>query len=46
MRELIVNSFLTLDGVMQAPGGPGEDDEAGSPTAAGPSPTGTTGWAR
>jgi dihydrofolate reductase len=26
MRKIIVLSFITLDGVMQAPGGPGEDD--------------------
>ena len=25
MRKLIINSFITLDGVMQAPGGPEED---------------------
>ncbi|MGQ4442871.1 dihydrofolate reductase family protein, partial [Streptomyces violaceoruber] len=29
MRKIIICTFLTLDGVMQAPGGPDEDAESG-----------------
>jgi dihydrofolate reductase len=29
MRKIIVLSMITLDGVMQAPGGPGEDESGG-----------------
>src|SRR4051812_18743867 len=29
MRKLVVNTFMSLDGVMQAPGGPDEDPTGG-----------------
>jgi hypothetical protein len=29
MRKLLVHEFVTLDGIMQAPGGPDEDRDGG-----------------
>jgi len=29
MRKLVTSTFVTVDGIMQAPGGPGEDDSGG-----------------
>lgn len=29
MRKVLASTFVSLDGVMQAPGGPGEDDSSG-----------------
>jgi hypothetical protein len=29
MRKLIVHEFVTLDGILQAPGGPDEDRDGG-----------------
>ena len=42
MRTIVVSEFVSLDGVMQAPGGKDEDTEGASSTAGGPGPTGTT----
>ena len=29
MRKLTILEYISLDGIIQAPGGPGEDDDAG-----------------
>ena len=42
MRKLIVHEFITLDGVMQAPGGKDEDRDGGFAHGGWTCPTGTT----
>ena len=46
MRKLIVSEFVTLDGVMQAPGGKDEDRDGGFEHGGWTRPTGTTTSAR
>jgi len=33
--RIVIMEFISLDGVVQAPGGPDEDTDGASPTAAG-----------
>jgi hypothetical protein len=42
MRKVIVDEFVSLDGIMQAPGSPDEDRSGGFEQAPGSSPTSTT----
>ena len=46
MRKLTGAVFLSLDGVMQAPGGPDEDPTSGFRSAAGLTPSAPATWAR
>ncbi len=42
MRKIVVSEFVSLDGVMQAPGGKDEDTEGGFTHGGWTCPTGTT----
>ena len=46
MGKVVVVENVTLDGVMQAPGGADEDTRETSRTAAGPTRTPTRSWPR
>jgi hypothetical protein len=46
MRKIIAAMFLSLDGVMQAPGGPDEDPTGGSHRVVGQPTIGTNQWDR
>ena len=44
MRSIVVLEFVTLDGVIQAGGGPDEDTSGGFEYGAGKLPIPTTSW--
>ena len=46
MGTLTIATFMTLDGVMQAPGGPDEDRDGGSSMGDGAFPTSVRIWAK